>query len=1713
MTHNEPKISHKHGENDDILLVSSRRYRYVRSLGQGAQGVVHLVEDRFLNNRLVAIKILRPQVNEEWLLAFRHEFEVLAGLAHPRLSAVHDFGITTDGHIYFSRDFIAGDDLRNATTGIDFKRFVSLAVEICRALKPLHSRGLVHGDLKPGNIICSTNGLARLIDFSFVRASNDDAGHKGTLPFMAPEVIEGKPSDGRADLYSLGATLFEIISGTPPFTGEVSQIIAGHLGPECPTVKATRIKCKDKLDKQIFKGLTPIVARLLARRPADRFPDISEVESALRALAPELVEDDPLPDYPVFKETTGRDTEIDQIHQAITRRYAGSEQQPSLVVVEGELGTGKSSLLRGIKWWAQLNGTSVAELRCAGGGLLNPIADLVDQTLVNYEGNRTMMAAGEGLLATLTRPGETGVHLDSLTQSVARLLNSMADSRRLVVMVDDLEQASSETLNVLRDLVAGVGSSNSIIFIVGCESSFCWSERIGSGQRISLPGLSNKQVSTLVKSFLGRVESRVVDRVMAHTGGNPLFVMTLLRDLAASGEGAERLERLGAPKQLETYWRDRLATLTKEARQLIEAASILGRPAESVELSKMTGKTNDAVDSCLSDLEAGGWIRRAAQGWHVATQPLANEIATTIKKQRLVNLHRQALDVETDEARRMYHFAMSGDLDRVRASGLEVSRSLESLGALSAARKLLSTMESVLDGRDEQSAVRLDLGRICLAEGDYDVAKPYLTQLVNHKDPALGRQALLLLGRLHSLRGELDKAFDCLNQSLKLAGSAAHRARAHQELANVEYKRRDLEACKNAAELGLDCAPDEHPVRADLLGVLAKAASLGGRHEEALTHAEAAISEAQRAGDRRALAHSIRIMAWVRQHTGDLAGATEDLQRAVTLNREFGDFPRLMADQRVLGDLKWWLDQWYAALGHYEESARLAGAVANPIQRLDVQIGLGSLLAKVGRFERAQLILTKVEREAARLGQTELRLHALLYLADLVASQDRIGEALDKYYSEVRVGLANLGREAILAELELEMAGWHLWRADPQDASAARQLISSAQKRQRKEEGRIFKDQLQLQRGTLEIKDGRFEEGLKQLDELTERSEESGLKNIAWQAHLVVAKAHISRGVDFLARRSLRSAEAILDQLSAGFPPEHRASFWQDVRRAEVRRLLDVVAPSAQFSSSQLIEGNQKEIDIEAQSLYRVLEFNKRLSSEHDLDHLLEAILEAAIELTGAERGLVLLVDTKEGGQTLDIRAIREMGLEKNDIHNRFSRSIAESVHLDGEPVVTIDAMGDNRFSEFLSVHELHLRSVACLPVRYHGRSLGVLYLENRLRRGRFVGRDLRVLAAFADQVAIAISQAQLLAEATKRQRELEETRSAVQNAYDRQTADLSTQSTDLKLTRQKLSRLYRQLQGEGDYHGVVGTGDKMTSVFSLIERVKDIDVPVVFVGQSGTGKDLLARVLHDQSGRKDEPYVIMNCGSLPETLIEATLFGHTKGAFSGASTSREGILAAAHGGTLYLDEIGDMSPRMQVDLLRVLQEGSYVPLGGSETIRVDIRLVTSSKAPLEELVESGRLRHDLLYRLQVVTIELPPLNHRRNDIPVLARRFLDREATQIDRPRRTLSPEAVRALVNHNWPGNVRQLEQVIRRAVVIGEGSGPIEPGELFASEISSSIPAPQQPPSYAEPSSSREEARILDALERNQWNRTRAAKDLGIPRRTFYRKIKKMGLIDKR
>ncbi|HYL85039.1 MAG TPA: sigma-54 dependent transcriptional regulator [Candidatus Angelobacter sp.] len=318
---------------------------------------------------------------------------------------------------------------------------------------------------------------------------------------------------------------------------------------------------------------------------------------------------------------------------------------------------------------------------------------------------------------------------------------------------------------------------------------------------------------------------------------------------------------------------------------------------------------------------------------------------------------------------------------------------------------------------------------------------------------------------------------------------------------------------------------------------------------------------------------------------------------------------------------------------------------------------------------------------------------------------------------------------------------------------------------------------------------------------------------------------------------------------------------------------------------------------------------------------------------------------------------------------------------------------------------------------------------------------------------------------------------------------------------KKEVAQLREHLQDAFPGVQIIGESPAMKKVYEMIEMVAPTDATVLITGESGTGKEVVARAIHDASPRRLMPFMAIHCGALTETLLESELFGHERGAFTGAQARRKGKFEAAEGGTVFLDEIGDISLKTQTDLLRVLQDKEIVRIGSTAPFKVDFRCIAATNRDLEAMVKEGTFRFDLFYRLNVVSLHLPPLRDRREDIPLLAESFLRKHAIAMNKSVARISPEAMTLLMNYDWPGNVRELENAVERALVIGKGP------EIVPPDFPMQLTAPHSPSGRRLEDVAR--VHIERVLEETGWNLTRAAEILAIDRSTLYSKIKSYGL----
>jgi transcriptional regulator with GAF, ATPase, and Fis domain len=487
-----------------------------------------------------------------------------------------------------------------------------------------------------------------------------------------------------------------------------------------------------------------------------------------------------------------------------------------------------------------------------------------------------------------------------------------------------------------------------------------------------------------------------------------------------------------------------------------------------------------------------------------------------------------------------------------------------------------------------------------------------------------------------------------------------------------------------------------------------------------------------------------------------------------------------------------------------------------------------------------------------------------------------------------------------------------------------------------------------------------------------------------------------------------------------------------------------------------------------ARNLNALLKISRVVHAIRDLEELQAQLLDLIFEVVPASRGAILLAD----GAGQDFNSLFARTRQPGHTQMvRVSRTIARQVMEQGVAILGSDVARSGEFCDVESVAASQVLSLLCVPLTVFRKVIGCVYLDSTDAGSRFHEDHLQLVAAIAGISAIALENARRL--------------QWLEDENQRLTAEISQERS------------------------LVGESARMREIYQLLARVAPADSTVLIEGESGTGKELAARALHRNSGRANKPFVAINCAAIPESLLESDLFGHERGAFTSAGAQKKGRLEIADGGVVFLDEIGELAPSLQVKLLRVLQEREFERVGGTHPIKVDIRLIAATNRDLNAAVLNGDFRQDLYYRLAVVKVTMPPLRERKEDIPLLTRHFVQKCAKRCKVKPRPISREAMACLVNYDWPGNVRELENAIERALVLGYSD------TLLAEDLPESLlehaPSEINEAKYYASVKELKKQLILDAVGQTHGNYVEAAGILGVHPNYLHRLIRNLDLKD--
>ncbi len=1697
----------------DTLL--NQRYTVVRPLGEGGMGSVYLVRDNALGGKLVALKLLRPDaVDPGSVSRFKDEFRSMTRLHHPNLAEVYDFEtLSGDGRHFLTMEYVAGMDL----TGFDWKtlrdRFDDLAVQCLRALDYIHARGLLHNDIKPQNIMVRLPFQAKILDLGLAQSRTDAraAGLSGTVHYLAPERLQGASAEVRSDLYSLGVVLYERLTGTLPFQGEdagkvISAILKGRARPPRDI--------NDDVPERIQDFVMALLARDAAERPASAS---AALESLNRGRETPLHLDTP-ETYASFVSTgrfVGRDAELTTLLD-LAMTPVSEAARPRLVLVGGTSGIGKSRLLRELKNRLQLAGARCLTGRCYedGGVPLQPFLEVLRQ-IPRGEGlspeQRTILdqlipaEAAKGVPPSAALTPIDGGDKATFIAGLAGAIEVLSNQTPGIAFLEDLHWSDAPGVDLLEQILARsrplgwllIGSLRDDEVDSAPIGALLRRDRDPSRlRRVTLKPLDSSQIAELLTSMVP-FETRpelLAGKLAEQTAGNPLYIEELMRALAEEGTlrrsgGAwiaesRSLEALQLPASLASVVTRRLEGLAPEERRAAEYLAVFNRPV-TVPLLARTMGLESAV--ALEWVEALRRLRLVVVESESSGPPLVDLAHSRIREAIYRGM--------TDARRRELHLAAGNAIEAAHATNLDA---------------VVEELAHHFTQADDRSRA----ADYCLRAGDRaDALFNFTQQIAYHSRvldlvPAGDRRRLqahksicaTMVNDLTDYKAGLQATRLFLEEARK-AGDRAYESTAlrYQAFATsylghgkeaIEIARRGLAVARTAGS---------QPELVGALNVLTIVLGRAGRQSEALPLCEEARSLSRAIGDFGNLVSASCNEALCYMGLGEMEKGRDLMERATAFAKDKGLSYQYRRNVANLGIVRYETGDLVGALEALEESFAWASELANP-EAFGLHLsGLGSLYRLRGLYDRARRFLD-VEMTLRRQMRDEVSqlmlfdfigaCHRELGHAALAETTHREGLELARKVGERRqeghllaslaadlVGRApdradEMGREALAIGREIAhpritfyalaaLARVAIRRGDRKAILARRRTLRGQNARPLRFHDRL---ELHLLLGEIGVTLERPLEAEREARAGLAADAREEFREHRWKLLMLLGDIQAMKGLPSESTDAYNAAFAIIRKVASEIEdPQMRQDYPQEEQRQEVaRKATEAAIPSSETRSAVVPVA-----EAPVKTLATVYEIAQVVTSILDPKELLNKVMDLALEIVRAERGLIFLYR----GDLDEMEMVVARNMEKQTIKDatEYSRSVLREAGR-GRSILSHDAVTDSRFKEFRSVNMFHIRSLLCVPLRIKERIIGTVYVDTRQPGVVFTEDDLRFLEAFANQASVAIENARL---------------------YDQ--------------LRQENQYLKQAVQERYGYENIVGRSAKMREVFAVLSRVAPSNLPVMIRGESGTGKELVARALHHNSSRRDRKFFSENCAALPDTLLESELFGHARGAFTGADSHHKGLFEQADGGTLFMDEVGDMSMAMQSKLLRVLQDGEIRPVGAEQSRRVDVRVISATNRNLEQMIRDKKFREDLYFRLKVLSVKIPALRDRREDLPLLVDHFLGKIARENNAAKLRIDPQLMAVLTRYEWPGNVRELENEVYRLALFASGDTLTLDDARNDAEFFEKVNLPGT--RGVDTGVTRLE--IEEALSKVKGNRVEAARILGISRATMFRKLRQYDL----
>lgn len=1588
-------------------------------------------------NKAIAIKIAREPTTQCNTLITR-EYEILSKFKHPNIISVFDYGTDKDKRAFFTMEYIDGGTLRQKFKGYS-KTCLEALMQVVYALITFHSKGYVHGDLKIDNIMyVPRDKRVALIDFAFAGIPHRSALQGGTLDYIAPEIMKGMGIDQRSDLYSLGVIMYEVFGDSkPPENYSPLKNIPGSINK-----MIQRLLLHEPTARGTIPELYDVLAQFVKK------PDFNT--SCYKVRLPQLV-------------YTGNSDIIDKLLKT----------NGTALFIKGDTGIGKTRLLQEIRYESvKKNRAVLYHSGSKNRHLYETFMDFLD------------------LKAEDTRDRDNSYQVYAL---IASALARNAQKQPISVLVDDLDYLSEYDIDLFRYIGHGIKTKN--ITLIGSVTKHNKIADVGF-EVITLKPLQEKDVETLLARTFHSVVQKGNNRnrravefthwLYTHSGGYPFFIEEILHTVYRNNAivfqkniwyvDMSRVTEISVPATMEHFISRRIAECTKRELEILRILALVDRPVDSILLDTLLD-FEYAYD--LEQLKACGliieYIEDNRRLVFIPNLILAEKVRDSIAKNRIKKYRTYIIDAIKASALENYYIPVLAqlymnidDYETAYSYLLRSAKRAELIHDYFSARKYYGEILRYENGihLDKGSETKLKIADLHLLLDDLPDVIKHCNEVLKSNRKDLYPHAYYNLGTVYLSMDNYKKAFGYMQKALK-------QSRTKDDQDDIKLGIYSLLCLQEKRNNLIPLFIQPFPISRDKKDIEALIETM--YYQSIYEWLKGNIGQAVRRAK-----ETIRLsapqemclhIAYANHLLGIIHHEQEDYDQAeVHMDKALNTFMELKMDKAT-------------AYAHYARACISSGKgnftqafnglnEMNIISRQinDTNLQYVSVMLKgriteyLGRFDEAMLlykIAMKIKPDAAcpqcgissvllKKDQIDDAISLLSPLKTFESDEIQIRYLILKavvYMQSVKVKQAKDILDRILKNIsrnELQPAqksplilSVALLYTEMGFSKKALQLLKDSNnsvypKSREAFVARIFTDICRFDMG--EIPDIDLRKNIDQLKKMGCIYDIIYCNRIKYES--IIRKNNIT--VD---------KKTTIEELNE----------LKDISTAigavrECRKIEEILL---NLYPDHIKELTKRQLSTEYLNMFTDLAglINMKLGDEDFVQKLLDLVIQA----TNAERGALFLKSatgklTFTAGQNLDKVTIKDA--------RELSQTILKEVEKDNI-IIARDALSDSNFSYKKSIILNQIRSLLCVPLSIQKNVVGALYLDSRKAADTFNVKDKEML----------LSVSRILA-----------------SVIDKSAAFRMMNQENLLLKAKMINDI-----GSGF---VLGKSTQMKNVYQLINSVSETLSPVLLQGETGTGKGMLARLIHIRSKRSKDKFIVINCGAIPDTLLESELFGHKRGAFTGAMSDKKGLLEEADKGTVFLDEIANTSPAFQAKLLDTIEMKRIRRVGDTKMRSIDVRWIFATNRDLEHEIAQKSFREDLFYRINVVKIEIPPLRKRKQDIPVLAQFFLKKYSDEMGKQIKGFSAQALNKLKRYSWPGNVRELQNVIERAVVFIEGDRINEHNVQIVEESPKEIIKINLAKDRAVKKA------LIKALHIANWNVKKAAQMLGVNRKTVQR-----------